>query len=130
LVNFDGSEKEQLTSNSTDGFPFWSVSGEYLAFSSRRDENWEIYLFELQPNGQFGEPKRLTDRPATDTTPVFDRCSREIYLRTDLGGSWRITAMGLDGTGERIVIAGIGDSGTGQWGKDRPSVYASAAACS
>jgi hypothetical protein len=67
-----------------------------------------------------GEPERLTNRPASDVTPVFGRDGR-IYLRTDYYGGWRITAINLDGTGEETVVEGVGSSD--DWGLARPAVY-------
>lgn len=115
-VNFDGSGAEQLTFGDSDSYPAWSPGGEYLVFASARQGDWEIYR--LRPAD--GELVRLTDRPGSDTTPVFGRCG-EIYIRTDAYGDWRITVMKLDGSDETTVVEGVGESD--DWGLARPAVH-------
>lgn len=116
-VNPNGRGGEQITFGETDSYPAWSPTGQYLAFASQREGNWEIYL--LQPAD--GKLLRLTQRPSTDTTPVFGPCGQEIYLRTDTYGSWWVTVMKLDGSDERKVQEGVGPSD--DWGLARPAVH-------
>ncbi|MEW5960004.1 MAG: hypothetical protein AB1801_19965, partial [Chloroflexota bacterium] len=116
-VNFDSSEAEQLTFEATDSYPAWSPTGEYLVFTSNRDDNWEIYRLNLAD----GQLLRLTHRPGSDITPVFGPCGQDIYVRTDQFGSWWITVMKLDGSDERKVLEGVGPSD--DWGLARPAVH-------
>ena len=116
-VNRDGSNGVQVTFQDTDSYPAWSPTDEYLAFSSQREGNWEIYLLRWMD----GQVLRLTERAATDTTPVFGPCGTQVYLRTDAFGSWWITLMKLDGSDERKVREGVGPSD--DWGQARPAVY-------
>jgi hypothetical protein len=116
-VNFDGSDPQQLTFEATDSYPAWSPTGEYLAFTSNRDDNWEVYRLNLT-NGQL---LRMTHRPATDTTPVFGPCGQDVYLRTDQFGSWWLTVMKLNGDDERKVVEGVGPSD--DWGLARSAIH-------
>jgi Tol biopolymer transport system component len=118
-VGFDGAGGELLTSDSTDSYPTWSSTGEYIVFASRaRNGNWEIYRLRLAD----GELSRLTFRPGTDTAPVFSSDGLEIYFRTDtFGKSWQIVAMSVDGENERTIIDNVGQSN--DWGMARPDVY-------
>lgn len=116
-VNRDGSNGVQVTFYDTDSYPAWSPTGDYLAFSSQREGNWEIYLLRWVD----GQVLRLTERAATDTTPVFGPCGSQVFLRTDAFGSWWITLMKLDGSDERKVREGVGPSD--DWGQARPAVY-------
>jgi tetratricopeptide (TPR) repeat protein len=118
-VGFDGGGGELLTSDSTDSYPTWSSSGEYIVFTSRaRTGDWEIYRLRLAD----GDLRRLTFRPGTDTTPVFSPDGLEIYFRTDtFGEDWRIMAISVDGRKERLIIGDIGPSI--DWGLARPDVY-------
>ncbi len=119
-VGIDGSSGKLLTRDSTDSYPTWSSTGQYLVFSSRfRDGDWEIYRLDLtDPDADL---VRLTERPGTDTTPVFSPDGLEIYLRTDAFGDWQITAMAVDGSNERVVRDSIGSSD--DWGLARPAVH-------
>ena len=56
----------------------------------------------------------LTDRGGSDTTPVFSPDGLEIYFRTDAFGGWRIMAMAVDGSNERLVQDDVGESD--DWG--------------
>ena len=94
-----------------------SPAGDQIAFSSfNRDGNWEIYLLQIDSDAV----TRLTNRKGTETTPVFGPCGQNLYLRTDAYGSWWITTMRLDGSGEYKVQEGVGS--TEEWGLARPAV--------
>lgn len=51
VMNDDGTEQTRLTSNlKLDNEPSWAPDGDSIAFSSYRDNNWEIYILEdLEP---------------------------------------------------------------------------------
>jgi Tol biopolymer transport system component len=117
-VGFDGGGGQLITRDSTDSYPTWSSTGEYIVFSSRfRDGDWEIYRLRLADN----ELLRLTNRSGTDTTPVLSPDGLEIYLRTDAFGPWRIMAMSIDGRNERLIREAVGTSE--DWGLARPAVH-------
>lgn len=116
-VDLKGRADKQITFDGSDSYPVWSSDGQYVAFSSFRDDDWEIYILNLADS----ELTRLTQRRATDTTPVFDRCGQALYLRTDFYGGWWLTVLKLDGSGERKVREGVGPSE--DWGLARPAVY-------
>jgi Tol biopolymer transport system component len=117
-VGFDGKGGTLLTSDSTDSYPDWSLDGRYIIFTSRfRTGDWEIYR--LTPADL--QWIRLTNRPGSDTTPVFSPDGLEIYFRSDAFGEWQIHAMSLDGRDERVVVDDVGLSE--DWGLARPAVH-------
>ncbi|MEW5960597.1 MAG: hypothetical protein AB1801_22975 [Chloroflexota bacterium] len=117
-VGLDGRGGKLLTNDGTDSYPTWAPTDEYLVFTSRaRSGDWEVYRLRLSD----GELLRLTNRPGTDTTPVFSPDGLEIYLRTDAFGNWQVGAMAVDGSNERVVRAGVGYSD--DWGRARPAVH-------
>jgi len=116
-VSLQGAFEEQLTTHKNDSFPTLSLDGRYMAFSSNRDEDWEIYLLSLDTL----DLTRLTERPGIDTTPVFSPDSQHIYLRTSAFRDWRITVMALDGSNEQVVKASVGPSD--DWGMARPALH-------
>ncbi|MBI1878333.1 MAG: PD40 domain-containing protein, partial [Chloroflexi bacterium] len=117
-VGFDGSGGKLLTTDSTDSYPDWALSGDYIAFTSRfRTGDWEIYRLNMTT----GKLEQLTSRPGSDTTPVFSPDGREIYFRTDAFGEWQVRIMAADGTNERALLDDVGPSD--DWGLARPAVY-------
>ncbi len=73
VVNADGSRLTRLTNvpgwwNSDprwDTEPRWSPDGRHLAFSSWRDENWDIYVM----NADGSDQTRLTNALGRDSDP-------------------------------------------------------------
>jgi TolB protein len=116
-VSTQGSFQKRLTDHGTDSFPVLSRDGKYMAFTSNRDGDWEIYLLDLKTL----QLERMTERPGEDTTPVFSPDSEWLYIRTSTGTDWRITVMALDGSYKEDVISDIGTSDN--WGMLRPAVY-------
>jgi TolB protein len=62
-VQRDGSGITRLTTtDSTDQYPIWSPDGEFIAFSSNRDGDWEIYLFSMEDNNL----RQITENESDD----------------------------------------------------------------
>ena len=58
----------QLTKNEVvDWQPSWSPDGTKIAFSSKRDGNWEIYVMDASGQNQVN----LTNNPARDITATW-----------------------------------------------------------
>jgi Tol biopolymer transport system component len=65
-MNADGTVVRRLTNNHVwDESPAWSPDGTRIAFQSRRDGNWEIYVMNADGSGV----RRLTTNPANDLDP-------------------------------------------------------------
>jgi len=57
-----------LTNNpASDQNPSWSPGGTKIAFSSKRDDNWEIYVMDASGQNQVN----LTNNPAKDITATW-----------------------------------------------------------
>jgi hypothetical protein len=67
------------------------------------------------------EVRPLISRLGSDVTPVFGPNGRELYLRTDAYGDWRITVMNLETRKEITVRKDVGPSD--DWGLARPAVH-------
>ena len=77
--------------------PAWSPDGKYIAFSSTRDGNSEIYTINADGSGL----KRLTYHPGIDTSPCWSPTSREIAFTSDRTGNPQIYQMDTDGLNVR-----------------------------
>jgi TolB protein len=95
---------KELTDHPGDSAP--AVSGSQIAFMSNRDENWEIYVMNLDGSGI----KRLTNNAANDGLPTWSPDGRTIAYVSDQGGAWSIWAIRPDGSNRRRLFA-IGEGG-------------------
>ena len=100
LINPDGSNPVQITTNGNDGQPAWSPDGRTLAFVSNRDGNWEIYAV----NADGSWLRRITDDIHTDGLPVWASDGMRIAFRSDRTGTWAIyTASGVGGPPTKLT---------------------------
>jgi TolB protein len=92
----DGARVRQLTTNDGpfDGFPDWSPDGRHIAFSTDRDENFEIYT--MRANGS--DQTRLTFNEAFDFGSVWSPDGGKIAFSTDRDGDFEIYTMRADGS--------------------------------
>jgi TolB protein len=97
----DGTNKQQLTDDSSDSRPRWSADGRSVVFMSRnRDTNWEIYSVDVAS----GDVTRLTDNPNNDGLPVYSPDGQSIAFLTNRGGgTWEIYAMDTQGNNLQSV---------------------------
>lgn len=74
-----------------DRYPAWSPRSGDLAFESRRDGNWNIYLRETD-----GTVRRLTDHVADDRYPAWHPKGTYIAFQSDRSGSAQLHLLSLD----------------------------------
>jgi Tol biopolymer transport system component len=56
--------------------PAWSPDGSRVAFSSHREDNWELYVVNVDGTGL----KRLTDHPENDFSPTWSPDGRQLLF--------------------------------------------------
>ena len=100
LTLADGTYPRQVVAGASETNPEASPSGKQVAFMSRRDGNWEIYVAGLDG----GSPRRLTKNPTNDGLPAWSPDGRHIAFVTDRSGDWEIWVMRPDGTGQRRLF--------------------------
>jgi tricorn protease len=82
LVNEDGSQPRRLTVNrARDVHPRFSPDGKWIAFSSNRYGNYDVFVIPAQG----GTPKQLTFHSAADTVVGWSRDSRRIIFTSPRG---------------------------------------------
>ena len=96
-IGVDGDDLQPvLTSGgklSHEEWPSWSPDGEWLALSSTRDGNQEIYV--VRPSGK--DLRRLTSDPAIDAHPAWSPDGKQIAFATNRWGDLEIAVVDVDG---------------------------------
>jgi Tol biopolymer transport system component/serine/threonine protein kinase len=99
VANIDGTNISNLTFQdlSWDNGWSWSPDGKWIAFTSDRDGNWEIY--KMRPDGT--EVTRLTSSPSQDGWPSWTPDGQRIVFDSDRAGTSQIFIMDADGSNVR-----------------------------
>jgi serine/threonine protein kinase len=97
-VAFD--DVQPVTDVQDDTAPAPSPDGQKIAFMSRRDENWDIYLV----NADGSSLQRLTDDPAEDGLPTWSPDGKVLAFVSNRGGSWAVWAMTPAGRDQRQLF--------------------------
>jgi hypothetical protein len=100
LTYADSGEHKRLTTGGGDGQPAWSPDGKRIAYISKDDGNFEIYVINSDGSGK----TRLTNTPQSDGLPIWSPDGRHIAFRSDRDGKWAIYVMKPDGTGVTKVV--------------------------
>ena len=97
MINADGSNQTQLTSNSShDTWPSVSYDGSSIVFDSNREGNWDIFKMNIDGSNQ----TRLTYDYAADGNPCFGPTG-DIAFTSWRDGDAEIFVMSSDGTNLR-----------------------------
>jgi len=89
LATSDLKDLQSVTNVDTDTAPTLSPNGQKIAFMSRRDDNWDIYVV----NADGSELERLTENLAQDGLPTWSPDGQAIAFVSNRGGSWAVWAM-------------------------------------
>jgi Tol biopolymer transport system component len=95
VTHFDGSRPANNTADDFD--PAWAPNDTLIAFTTRRDQNDEIYSM----NWDGHSVSRLTDSPASDRQPAWSPRGDRIAFVSDRDGNDEIYAMSDAGTALR-----------------------------
>jgi TolB protein len=94
LMNPDGTSITRLTTDQSDTEPAWAPDGQRIAFYSRRDDDYEIYVVDIDGS----HLTRLTNHPGFDGGASWSPDGSSIvFSRSDPAGSGLFT-MNPDGT--------------------------------
>ena len=84
-----------------------------IAFASRRDGNWEIYV--TDPAGQ--RQRRLTRRETEERFPLWSPDRRRLAFGS-LAATWELWVMNADGSEQMRLASGILAKSTRGWSSD------------
>lgn len=90
---------------------------EQIAFASRRDGNWEIYVMDADG----GRQTRLTRRPGQDRFPMWSPDRSRIAFGSQVPPGfdpWNLWVMNADGSDVRQVAENIVAKSSRQWTRD------------
>jgi TolB protein len=73
-------------------WPAWSLDGKWIAYTSTRDDNQELYL--ARPDGS--EKRRLTSDPSLDAHPAWSPDGKRIAFATDRWGDLELAVLNVD----------------------------------
>jgi dipeptidyl aminopeptidase/acylaminoacyl peptidase len=106
---------EELSDHDTDTGAAVSPDGEQIAFMSRRDGNWNIYLVNNDGTGL----RQLTDDPSEDGLPTWSPDGKAIAFVSNRGGPWAVWAVTPSGGGKRQLFTMEGGPDGFVEGEDR-----------
>ena len=109
VVNEDGTNPRRLTVNAArDTFPRFSPDGKWIAFSSNRYGNYDVFV--IPADG--GEPKQLTFNSANDTVVGWSRDSKYVVFNSSRGRVY----PGVLSLYRVAVAGGLEEPLDGDWG--------------
>ena len=99
---------------SQEEWPSWSPDGRWLAITSTRDGNQEIYA--VRPDGQ--DLRRLTSDPAIDAHPAWSPDGKRIAFATSRWGDLELAVMDADGSNMVRLTHSVGLDDYPAWSPD------------
>ncbi len=94
----DGVNPRQLTDNTTDTPT--DTKGDFIAFSSHRDDNWEAYL--MKKDGS--ELRNLSNHAANDGLPTISPDGQWVAYVSDRDGQWAVWVVPTTGGESRKLF--------------------------
>jgi len=90
----EGGTPVRITEHAPSYWHGWSPDGRMLAYTARRDRNFDIYVIPAEG----GEEIRLTEAEGLDDGPDYSPDGAYIYFNSERTGSMKIWRMGPDGS--------------------------------
>ncbi len=97
-----------------DNDPTWSPSCGQIAFTSKRDGFWQIYVINADGTGE----KRLSDARASDEFPAWSPDGSRIAFTSSRDGYYEIYVINADGTGLTRLTGDTAGNRFAEWSPD------------
>lgn len=81
IINADGTNRKRLTSVGYNTDPSWSPDGRQIIFRALKDQNWGLYILEVET----GEIRLLIDTPYMDRAPSWSPDGKRIIFSSGYG---------------------------------------------
>jgi TolB protein len=108
-------EDRNLTNHQSDDFgPVWAPDGRQIAFASRRDGNWEVYLMDLAS----GDVRNLSRSREIDLAPTWSPDGHQIAFMSMRKGNFDLYVLDLKTDTLRALTTDPTDEAAPAWSPD------------
>ena len=115
-VNPDGSQRQLVSADGTDGDPALSPPGLRVAFERTRSANRDIWAV----NSDGSDERQLTFRSSLDADPTWSPDGAKVAFMRDLSGNWDIHTLNADGSSlTRVTSSSYADYAPAWSGKGK-----------
>jgi len=119
-MNADGGNVRLITDNSTDDFgPTWSPDGNQIAFYSKQDGDYEIYVINIDGSGlqqitlnDDGDPNNNSD---DDVSPDWSSDGTQIVFSSRRDGNVNLYVMNRDGSNPMALTSDSTSESSAAW---------------
>ena len=113
IVNYPDREENLSNHEADDAFPAWSPDGNYVAFASKRDGDWDIYTIKKDGSGL----TRLTYAYNKDIMPNWSPDGNWIAFMSNRESfpNFEIYVMGINGSNQTRLTYIMGDENEPRW---------------
>lgn len=122
IINADGTNRKRLTTNGYNTDPAWSPDGSQIVFRALKDQNWGLYLLDVQT----GSISLLIDTPFMDRAPHWSPDGKKILFSSGYGSNREsgedIYMVNADGSGLQQLTNRAGEESLAEWSPDGQSI--------
>lgn len=124
VMNVDGSERTDLTSELTDANPDWSPDGRKIAFTASLKSMMDIYIMNADGSGQ--TPVTDGEYNYLSNSPSWSADGSRIVFHTNRDGNSQIYVMDADGGGQTRLTNNTSQDWNPDWAHAAPPEVAAA----